>query len=72
MEKLGHKIWKGSKVMAINAARMVGGMVVLWHPNSINLTEWRDNKFSLMANFKALDSGAKGTLVNVYGPSTYL
>ena len=69
MEKLGHKIWKGSKFMAIDATRMAGGLAILWKPNSIDLSEWRANKFSLMANFKALDTSAKGTLANVYGQS---
>ena len=71
MEKLGHKIWKGSKVMAIDAARMEGGLAILWQPNSIDLSKWRYNNFSLTAKFKSLDSGTKGTLVNVYGPSAY-
>ena len=59
MEKLGHKIWKGSKVMAIDATRMEGGMYVLWHLDLVYLTRWRVNNFSLMANFKVLGLSAK-------------
>ena len=65
------KIWKGSRVMATDVDCMEGSIVVLWHQKSIDLLEWRANNFSLMANFKFLETGAKGTLVNVYGPSTF-
>ena len=57
--------------MALDAAGQSGGIAILWTPQVVALINWRDNKFSLMAKFKALDSGAKGTLVNVYGPSAY-
>ena len=71
MEKLGKKIWKGSRVMATDAVGMVGGAAMLWQPISVDLMEWRANQFSLMANFNFLETGAKGSLVNVYGPSTF-
>ena len=40
MEKLGQKIWKGCRVIAVDAARMAGGLAVLWKPNTIDLMEW--------------------------------
>ena len=63
MEKWGHKIWKGSRVMEIDASRMDRVLAILWHPNSICLSEWRANHFSLIANFTVLETGVKGTLV---------
>ena len=50
---------------------MVGGLVVLWKPNSICLSGWRTNHFSLITTFTVLETGAKGTLVNVYGTSSF-
>ena len=71
MEKWGHKIWKGSRVMVIDASGMPRGLAILWNPNSICLSEWRANHFSLITNFTILETGAKGTLVNVYGTSSF-
>ena len=71
MEKLREKIWKGSRVMAIDAVGMVGGVAVLWHPSLVDLKERRAIQFSLMAKFHFLETGVKVTLVNVYGPSTF-
>ena len=71
MEKLGQKIWKGSRVMVTDAVRMVGCLVVMWKSKSIDLMEWWANQFSLMSNFNFLELGDKGTLVNVYGPSYF-
>ena len=64
MDKLGQNIWKGSKVMA-------GGLVILWHPDSICLTDWRENNSLIMESFDIIENGVKGTLINVYGPSSY-
>ena len=50
------KIWKGSRVMATDVDCMEGSIVVLWHQKSIDLLEWRANNFSLMANFKFLET----------------
>ena len=69
MMRIGPKVWKGNIVMAIDSAGMGGGIVILWDPSRIDLSEWRDSHFSLEATFKFLDSGASGTLVNIYGPS---
>ena len=69
MEKLGQKIWKGIRVMAIDVVRMDGGLVVLWCPDTTCLSDLSANQFSLIANFNFLDPREKGTLVNVYGPS---
>ena len=37
----------------------------------VDLTNWSANHFSLMANFQHLDSWVKGTIVNVYGPTSF-
>ena len=71
MNKLGQKIWKGRRVMEMNVDHMEGRMVVLWNPITIELYEWWANHFSLMSEFKILGSVIAGTLVNVYGPSTF-
>ena len=37
----------------------------------VELLNWRANKFSLIADFHHLISGAKGTLVNTYRPISF-
>ena len=57
--------------MAIDNPRMDGGLSILWNPNSICLLECKSNHFSLITKFIVLDTGEKGTMVNVYGPSAF-
>ena len=60
LEKIKNKIWKGNKVMALDVARQSGGLAILWHPQVVDITDWRENKFALMVDFQHLDSGVKG------------
>ena len=62
METLRKKIWKRSRVMETNSDRIAKGVAMLWHPNVIDLSEWRANHFSLMANFRFLETGVKSRL----------
>ena len=71
MDKLGQKICKGRKVMAVDSIGMVGGLAILWHLESICLTNWRKNHFLMMESFAFLETGVKGTLMNVYGLSIW-
>ena len=48
-----------------------GGIAILWKPEVVGLSSWRANKFSLMGDFHLLDFGVRGSLGNVYGPSSY-
>ena len=43
MEKVREKIWKGSRMIALDALGMVGEIVVLWQPNVVDLKKWRAN-----------------------------
>ena len=71
MDKINSKIWKGCQVMALDAAEQSGGIAILWTPQVVELSNWRANKFSLIADFHHLVSGVKGTLVNTYGPRSF-
>ena len=71
MLKIKDKIWKGSQVMATDAAGQSGGIAILWHPQLVELSNWRANKFSLMADFCFPDSGVRGMTGNIYGPSSF-
>ena len=71
MENFRENIWKGSRVMALDAAGMDGGVVFLWQPSVVYLKEWWANKFSLMADFQLLETGVNGSLMNVYRPSAF-
>ena len=37
----------------------------------MEFSNWRANKFALMANFCLLDFGVRGTVGNIYGPSCF-
>ena len=57
--------------MALDAAGKSGGIAVLWLPHVVELSNWSANKFSLLEYFHHLVSGVKGTLVYIYGPSSF-
>ena len=71
MLKIKDKIWKGSQVMATDAAGQSGGIAILWHPRLVELSNWRANKLALMAEFCFLDSGVRRMTGNIYGPSSF-
>ena len=71
MEKIREKIWKGSKYVALDAIGMPRGCVILWNPNTVDITEWHATKFFLIASFRHLSSGSKGLLMNIYGTSAF-
>ena len=58
--------------MALDVVGQVGRIEILWKPRVVELSGWRANKFSLMADFCLLDFGVKGSLGNIYGPSCFL
>ena len=57
--------------MALDATKQSGSIAIFCLPQVVDLTNWSTNKFSLMDDFQHLDSGVKGTLVNIYGPSSF-
>ena len=57
--------------MALDAAGMAGGIVILWKPNIMDMTDWRANLFALIVEFQLLKLGTKGSLMNIYGPSAF-
>ena len=71
MDRISSKIWKGSQVMALDASGQSGGVAVLRNPQAVELSNWRANKFSLIADFRHLVTRMKGTLANTYGPSSF-
>ena len=71
LEKIRNKIWKGSHLMALDVAGQSSGVAIFWQPRTVELSDWRANKFALMADFHILDTGVRGSLGNVYGPSSF-
>ena len=57
--------------MALDVVGQVGGVAIFWKPRVVELSDWRANKFSLMADFHILDSGVKGSPGNVYGRNSF-
>ena len=72
LEKIRNKIWKGCQLMALDAMGQEGGIAILWQPEVVEISDWHANKFSLMAEFHLLDSDVRGSMGNVYGPSSFL
>ena len=56
LEKIRDKIWKGSHLMALDAAGQSSGVAILWQPRIVELSKWQENKFDLMAHFRIIDS----------------
>ena len=71
LEKIKDQIWKGSHLMALDVVGQSGGVEIFWQPQTMELTDWRANKFKVMEDFYFLDSRVKGSLLNVYGPSSF-
>ena len=57
--------------MALDAVGQASGVAILWKPRVVELSDWRENKFALIAYFCILDLGVKGSLGNVYGPISF-
>ena len=58
--------------MATHVVDQSRGIAILLQPHSVEFSHWRANKFALMAYFCLMDSGVRGTLGNIYGPSSFL
>ena len=71
MQKIGQKIWKGSKVMDLDADGMKGGVAILWQAQELHLMGWQVGYLSLEADFQILGTKIRGTTVNIYGPSAF-
>ena len=71
MQKIGQKIWLGSKVMALDVDGMKGGMDILWKSREVDLLGWRVSHFSLATDFQILGTEMRRTIVNIYGPSAF-
>ena len=69
LDKVGLRIWKLCNIMVVYAIVSSRGTAILWHSNSILLKDWWETSFSLSTNLIILDSGEKGNITNIYGPS---
>ena len=68
MEEIKSKIWHGSFSVATDARGMASGLAILWHPETIHLTNLRTTHFSISADFQVCNFEVRGILTNVYGP----
>ena len=69
LHKVGYRIWKQCNKRVVFAIVSSQGTAILWHSNSILLKDWWETNFSLSMMLIILDSGEKGNLTNIYGPS---
>ena len=71
MEKIRGRIWKSSRSMALDAAGMAGGSAILWKPKIVEIIDCKATHFVLIVDFNLLNLGNKGSLMNIYGPSSF-
>ena len=57
--------------MVLDVVGMVGVSEIILQPNVVYITDWRATQFMLIAEFKLLNLGTKGSLMNIYGPSAF-
>ena len=57
--------------MVLDVVGMVGISEIISQPNVVYITDWRATQFMLIAEFKLLNLGTKGSLMNIYGPSSF-
>ena len=55
LEKIKNKIWKGCQLMALVVVGQVGGIEILWQAREVELSGWRANKYSLMAEILSFE-----------------
>jgi len=59
-------------VVGVDAMGATEGLGILWNPKAVRLEEFRATHFHLSASFHILGTNIRGTVTNIYGPSTTL
>ena len=68
MQAISSKIWRGILGITTDARGTVGGLVILWHLDNLNVNNFRENSFFICADSQVCNSEVRGNLTNVYGP----
>lgn len=63
------KIWYRCKTVTTDVRGAAGGLAISWNPDKVSLSNFLATSYSISASFHHIDSGVKGVLTNVYGPS---
>jgi exonuclease III len=69
MDKLLPYYWKQGKAVSTAAIGTVGGLALLWNPNTIIMENFITTKWSISATYRLIGSNKPGYLSNVYGPA---
>ena len=65
--KLMSRIWKDSRMIAIDARGASGGISITWNPLLATFSVATSSMHTLSASFHILGTNIKGYLMNVYG-----
>ena len=69
LQTIKGKFWSGIQVVAIDANRVARGLAMIWRPEMLQISNFRETRCSISAYFWAVISEETGTLTNVYGPN---
>jgi len=70
LARMAKSCWKGCEAVAIDSSGAAGGLGLLWNPKEVALSDFRASRFDLTASFHIMGIGIKGTVSNIYGPSS--
>jgi exonuclease III len=70
MDKLLPYYWKQGKAVSTTATGTVGGLYLLWNPNTIIMENFITTKWSISATYRPIGSNKPSYLSNFYGPAS--
>jgi exonuclease III len=70
MNQILSRCWKQGKMMNIDSKGAVGGLAILWNPNTVLLENFFTTRWTISAEYRLIGSNKPGFLTNVYRPTT--
>jgi exonuclease III len=68
METISKKHWSKYKILVVESQQMVGGILTLWNPQSVNLLSAEATRHTLSVNMQVIGNTTEVLCTNVYGP----
>jgi exonuclease III len=67
METISKKQWSKYKMLVIESQQMVGSILTLWNPHSVNLVAAEATRHNISVNMQIIGNTTKILCTNVYG-----
>ena len=68
MEIISKKYWNNYKFLIIDSQNMMGGILILWKPQSVNLLSAEATRHTLSVKMQVIGNTEEVLCTNVYGP----